>query len=334
VPEEPGVYIFRGDGDEILYIGKAVNLRQRMLSHLRPDPRAEEQRHSRLVYEVRGFDYQVTASELLALLREDELIKMHRPRFNIRQNEYLEYKYLELTAEEYPRLRICDHREDFTSRRVFGPYRDRYLVESILLLIHHHLGLRSCADLEPAGGCLEWDLGHCAGPCRNGATPHDYRRAVAQSTAFLEGDVSQVEGRLQRAMERAAEKLDFEKALELKERLRFCHRFGQRQRFLRDFRARKLVVVERGDPELTYVFLRGRLAAHGRAVEPAEGRPSEPTAAPADPGEDPRFVLDRASVVHGWLHRNAGRCEYRFVDLEATRAGPAVGRDMDRGTAE
>lgn len=325
-PEEPGVYLFRGEGDEILYIGKAVNLRRRMLSHLRPAPRTEEQRHSQLVYEIRGFEHQVTGSELLALLREDELIKKHRPRFNVRQNEYLEYKYLELTTEEYPRLRMCDHREAFTGRRVFGPYRDRFMVESVLLLIHHYLGLRSCAEVEPAGGCLEFDLGHCAGPCRNGATSQDYPRVVALSTAFLEGEVSQVAGRLQRAMELAAERLEFEKAVELKERLRFCRRFGERQRFLSGFRDRELVVVERGDPEATYVFVRGRLVGDRTAVEAGESRASESSAGPADLGDDPRFLLDRASVVDGWLRRNAGRCEHWFVD-PGTRRGekPAGG---------
>jgi excinuclease ABC subunit C len=320
-PEAPGVYLFRGDGDEILYVGKAVNLRKRMLSHLRVDRRVDEQRHARLVYEIQSFDIQPAASELLALLQEDELIKKHRPRYNVRQNEYLEYRYLELTNEEYPRLRTCDHRDDTAGRQVFGPYRDRFLVKDILQLVHHHLGLRSCTDISPARTCLEFDLGHCAGPCRSEVTPQDYGRVVARSMGFLQGYVSEVARGLQLAMEQASEKLEFEKAQEFKERLRFCRRFGERQRFLTAFRERQLVVVEKGEPERTYVFVRGWLTGHGTGGEATTSAPSGGAPALSDPGADPRFVLDRAAVVHGWLRRNTGRSEHRFVGLEFDRSG-------------
>jgi excinuclease ABC subunit C len=299
VPEGPGVYRFLGDREAILYIGKAINLRRRMLGHLRVTSTPDEPRHSRLVFEIRDFDYESTESELLALLREDELIKTTRPPFNVRQNEYLEYRYLELTGEECPRLRMCDHAGDFAGRQIFGPYRDRFLVESVLRLVHEQLGLRSCADPRPRGPCLEFDLGHCVGPCRSEVTPGDYRRTVERCVAFLAGEVSEVAGGLQQAMERAAAKLEFEKAQALKERLQFCHRLGERQRFLAAFRERELVIVESGDPGRTYLFRRGQLATHGLSG-----------AADADP----RFLLDRASVVHGWLRRNAGRCAHRFLD--------------------
>lgn len=321
-PEGPGVYIFRGDRDEILYVGKAVNLQQRMLSHLRVDPMADPSRHSRMVYEVRDFEFQATASELLALLREDELIKRHRPRFNIRQNEFLEYKYLELTADEYPRLRLLDHEAVSGNRRVFGPYRDRYFIDNVLGLIRDYLGLRSCSAPVPVDRCIEFDLGHCAGPCRNAISPRQYEQVVARTVAFLDGDVSDVAARLAEAMESAAERLDYEKAHELKERLGFCNRIGERQRFLAAFRDRKLIVVEEAapadHPSRTYVFQRGRLTADGTAAEPAargaEGRSiSAGDLAMLD--DDPRFLLDRAAIVHRWLRRNSERCRYYFADL-------------------
>lgn len=316
VPEGPGVYTFHGERGEILYIGKAVNLRQRMLSHMRQDPKPDEVRHSRLVYEVRDFDHQTTVSELPALLLEDELIKTHRPRFNIRQNEFLEYKYLELSADEYPRLRMIDHEADFGDRPVFGPYRDRYLVDRILQLIHQHIGLRSCPEPDPITSCLELDLGHCAGPCRKGVTPLDYQRVVARTVAFLDGDESDVALHLQQAMAHSAEKYEFEKAQRLKEHLEFCRRFGERQRFLHKFKERKLTVVEKGDHELTYVFLRGRLAAHGTAIELTECRSGGRTHIPSCSSNDARFLLDRATIVHNWLRRNSDRCEHTFAELD------------------
>ncbi len=344
-PECPGIYVFRGDRDEIIYVGKAVNLQQRMLSHLRVDPMADPSRHSRMVYEVRDFEFQATGSELLALLREDELIKRHRPRFNVRQNEFLEYKYLELTTDEYPRLRLIDHEARLGNRRVFGPYRGRYFIDDVLGLIHDHLGLRSCSATVPVDRCIQFDLGHCTGPCRNAISPGRYEQVVARGVAFLDGDVSEVAARLAETMESASERLDYEKAHELKERLGFCKRFGERQRFISAFRDRKLVVAEGAGPAVgsawTYVFQRGRLTARGAAgemaVHGAEGQPirtGDPTIVDDDPtivagkplitvddptilDDDPRFLLDRAAIVHGWLRRNGQRCRYFFADLDS-----------------
>jgi excinuclease ABC subunit C len=318
-PEGPGVYLFRGDRDEILYVGKAVNLQRRMLSHLRVDPLADASRHSRMVFEVRDFEFQTTASELLALLREDELIKFHRPRFNIRQNEFLEYRYLELTAEEYPRLRLLDHEDVIENRRVFGPYPDRYFIDNVLGLIRDHLGLRSCGASVPLDRCLEFDLGHCTGPCRNVISPGRYEQVVVRTVAFLDGDVSDVGARLARAMESASERLDYEKAQELKERLGFCNRLGERQRFFAAFRDRILIVVEEAADHLpcTYVFQRGRLTIGGTAAEPASHAEGQSISAgdPTTVGEDPRFLLDRAAIVHRWVRRNSERCRFHFADL-------------------
>lgn len=301
VPGESGVYLFRGEDGEILYVGKAVNLRNRMLGHLHADPQNDEPRHTRMVFAIRDFEYETTSSELLALLREDELIKQHQPRFNVRQNEILEYKYLELTTDEFPRLCMIDHEDDFGGRQVFGPYRDRYLIDRILQLIHQYIGLRSCTDRNPVDKCLEFDLGHCVGPCREGVTAADYRQAVARSVAFLGGDVLEVVSKLRMAMGRASKSLDFEKAQELKERLDFCERFGERQRFLQEFREKKLVVKKAGEPPRTYTFLHGHLT---------DG--STQTTVSKAAGEDPRLLLDRATIVHSWLRRNAEKCEHRF----------------------
>jgi len=316
VPESPGVYLFHGEGEEILYVGKAVRLRRRMLSHLRADPREDEARHARLLYEVRGIAWETVASELLALLREDELIKSHRPRYNVRQNQIREYRYLELTPEALPRLRVCDHADGFLGRRVFGPFRDRYLADRILRLVQRHLGLRSCADPDPAGKCLEFDLGSCTGPCRGKSAARAYASAVARAVAFLEGDVSEMACRLRRGMKRAADKLEFETARELKERLRFCRGFGERQRFLAAFREERLLVTEEDDPGFSYLFVRGRLVAHGTTAAKGPGEGDGALSAPERPLEDLRLLLDRAALVRGWLLRNSARRRHRFLEPE------------------
>ncbi len=298
-PQEPGVYVFHGEGGAPLYVGKAVNLQQRLRSHLRANAAEDLPRHAQMVREACDFSVRATGSELLALLREDELIKTHRPPYNRRQNEFLEYVYVELTADEFPRLRVVEHEADFGTRRVFGPYRDRFLAGEILDLAHEQFGVRSCASPQPTDRCLEFDLGRCAGPCRGALPRGPYLAAVARAAAFLGGDVSAAEARLRRAMEAMSERLEFEKAQALKDRLAFCRRFGDRQRFFAAFRERTLTVVE-GDIGLTFVFRKGGITVSGTAEESF------------DAPDDLRFLLDRATIVHNWLRRNAEVCRYSF----------------------
>lgn len=331
-PEEPGVYFFHGEAGEILYVGKAVNLRRRLLSHLRPSPSEEEVRHSILVHAARTFGCEVVPSELQALVREDELIKLHRPPFNVRQNDYLEYRYLERTDERFPRFCLVDHESDFGDRSVFGPYRDRHAAERLRLLLQRVFGVRSCAIPIPTDRCLEFDLGHCLGPCRagtgveagagkaageglaadSGLAADAYASGIASAEAFLRGEVAEAEGRIRRSMKAAAARQEFERAQEAKEQLLFCRRFGKRARFLTEFRERRLTVVEGGR---THLFLRGRRVDSVARLGPGStGSADCGTGTPDGLRPDRRFVHDRANVVHGWLRRNRDRCRYWFEE--------------------
>lgn len=308
-PEAPGVYFLRDEKGETLYIGKAVNLRKRLLSHLHPTSREAGARHDRMIHATHGFACEIVPSELLALVREDELIKAHRPPFNVRQADYLEYKYLERTEDRFPRLRITDHAHEFGGRHVFGPYRDRFVAERLLLLLQRVFGIRSCASPDPTDRCVEFDLGHCPGPCRGSVGVDDYAPRIQDAEAFLRGDADVAESRIRGAMEEAAARMEFEKAQGLKEQLSFCRRFCERERFLTEFRERKLTVIE---GERTHLFLRGRRAV---GSDPPRSAASDPTAS-VDPSADRRFVHDRGVVVHGWLRRNRGTCRYWFDEVE------------------
>jgi len=300
LPQSAGVYLLRGDDGEILYIGKSVNLRRRVLTHLADGPAAPgETRRGRLRFEVRSVDYEPVPSELRALLREDELIKTHRPRYNRRQNDWLEYRYLELTADPYPRLKVIEHEVDFGRRRVYGPFRDRHQVEAMLPLVYRYLGLRSCAEAVPDRHCAEVDLQHCLGPCRGNLGVEGYAAAVARTVEFLEGNPAVIAEGLRSAMLRAGERLEFEKAQVFKQQLEFVRRWGEATRFLRAFATRRLVVEEGDEAGTVHVFDRGRLAG-------------QESAAP----EDRRFIHDRAVVVRGWLRRHRERCGFRFEDVE------------------
>lgn len=300
LPESAGVYLLRGEDGEILYVGKSINLRRRVLTHLADRPAMPgETRRGRLRFEVRDVDYELVPSELRALLREDELIKAHRPRHNHRQNEWLEYRYLELTADPYPRLRMIEHEPDFGGRRVYGPYRDRHQVETILPLVHRHLGLRSCTEAVPERHCAEFDLEHCLGPCRGGHRVERYATAVARTVEFLEGNPAAVAEPLRAGMLRASERLEFEKAQAIKEQLDLAQRWCEATRFFRAFATRRLVVEEGDEAGTVHIFDHGRLAEQAGAA-----------------AEDHRFIHDRAVIVRGWLRRHRGRCVFRFEDAD------------------
>jgi hypothetical protein len=264
-----------------------------------------------LVHAARTFSCEIVPSELQALVREDELIKLYRPPFNVRQNDYLEYVYLERTNDPFPRFRLVDHATELGERAIYGPYRDRHATERLLVLVQRLYGVRSCTTPEPVGHCLELDLGHCPGPCRGNVTAQAYAAGIAGAEAFLRGESSGAESRLREAMEAAAGRLEFEKAQELKEQLLFCRRFRERERFLTAFREGMLTVVEGGR---THRFLRGQRFD----VSIPTGAEGPETGVCGGGSPDLRFVHDRASVVYGWLRRNRDRCRYWFEEIDAS----------------
>lgn len=331
VPTRPGVYLFHNGQGEIIYIGKSVNLRLRLLSYFRQDLVDLEPRLGHLVFEITDFTWHQTESELLALLWEDDLIKRYLPRYNIRQKEYAEYRYLVLTEDAFPTLLMTDSAgaqgpdpEGPGSKRngqVFGPLRDRYLAEDVQQLVQRHLRLRSCTDTTPTDKCLNYEIGHCRGPCREAITPRAYARSVTDAVAFLRGDESRVVRKLQEARDRHSHSLAFERAEELEAQIAFCRRFCERQRFYQHFQIEPLTVIERGRKGLAYVFVGGQLVVHGR-VESVQAEAFRFIGAyTRRPQADARFLLDRANIVYNWIRRNAEACEYRFGKSEASSTG-------------
>jgi excinuclease UvrABC nuclease subunit len=310
VPRESGVYLFRDRSGAPLYVGKSVNLRQRMLSYFGSDLTRLETRIRQMAFAVRSFEFRVTASELMALLLENALIKQERPVFNVRQQEYEQYRYVVLTDDPYPTCKIVDHQESMDGR-VFGPFRDRYLAADIVDIVNRYFRLRWCGDAQPFRKSLNFDLGFCTRPCRNRISVEDYAQIVGRVLRFLNGDEEWVADRLEREMTRSASNRDYEKAAEFKRKLAFCGNFCARQRFIHGFSSTTLTVRHEGKERLEYRFENGDLVR----VVPIGGTKSGGVSVPEEvlvSQRDPRFLLDKASLVYSWLKQNRMTCRYAF----------------------
>ena len=303
VPRAPGVYLFHDRYGRTIYIGKSVNLRQRMLSYFNADQARHENRIRQMVFSVDDFEFRETQTELLDLLLEDALIKRRTPPYNVRQQEYARYCYLHLTDDPYPTCKIVSH-EGVAGGALFGPFRDGYLAADILAVVNQHIHLRSCADQAPFRRSLNFDLGFCTGPCRGNVSAADYAKIVERAREFLEGRDEWMAAKLREDMARSAERLEYEKAAELKAELAFCQDLCARQRFIADFRAGPVSLREEGDGGATYEFSRGSLLkiSGTRDTEAQSGSIPEEL---LEQQTDPRWVLDRANLVYGW-HRRRG----------------------------
>ena len=312
IPKKPGVYLFSDQNDDIMYVGKSVDLRQRISSYFRANMHKIEYRIREMVFNIGDIDFYETGTELLALLLEDALIKKYQPRYNVRQQQYLGYQYVLLTEGRYPTCRMISHLDGPDEGRIFGPFKNRFFVKDLLWIIRRYLGLRSCEETEPARFSLGYEFGYCTGPCREKISPEAYSHIVERVVDFLNGNEVYVTKKLTESMENASTALQFEKAEELKERIDFCERFCARQRFLHHFREQRLTLSENGNIEVTYEFERGRLKNLQGVPSEAQGSKAILLNEVIESDEDPRFLLDRANIVYSWIHNEKNECEYSF----------------------
>jgi len=319
VPSAPGVYAFVDARGRLQYIGKSVNLRQRVLSYFRQDPLTGDSHIGQLVTNVRSFAWWQTRSELLALLLEDVLIKEHLPPLNTRQREVEENCHLELTRDEFPTLLVVDHLADFAGREVFGPYKDKHFAGLVRDILHEALGIRVCRESVPSRKCLEYDLDRCTGPCRGTVEPGAYGEVAELTRAFLHGNSTVVIERLTEARDHAATTKRFEEAARLRDAIGTCRRFEAHQRFADVFTAGEYRFHCTGD-NFEYVFAGGALVeprtivtARGQSRRQIEQGPDSfrPEAAGrhavaalhGPPPSDPRFLADRSRIVWGFIRR-------------------------------
>lgn len=221
LPSEPGVYLMKNAESQVIYVGKAISLKDRVRSYFQTS-RHQDLKTQQLVRDIADFEYIVTTSEKEALILEDTLIKRHQPRYNIRLKDDKRYPYIKFTNESYPRLEFT-RKVERDGARYFGPYTDALAVRETMKLLQKIFRIRTCT-LEITKKvrqrpCLDHYLGLCDAPCVLAISELDYDHLLDEATDFLQGRHETLIQKLETEMLAASERLEFEKAARLRDQL-------------------------------------------------------------------------------------------------------------------
>ena len=233
LPTKPGVYLMHNLKGQVIYVGKAINLANRVRSYFHASAQ-ENAKTRRLVAEIASLEWIITDSEVEALILEANLIKKYRPRFNVRLKDDKRYPYLKITAEDFPKVLITRRMEQ-DGGRYFGPYTSTGALRETLDLLRRLFPYRTC-DREITGTdakpCLYFDLKLCLGPCIGAVDRTEYLTMLAQLTEFMEGRTENVMRDLERQIREAAEALHFERAARVRDRLLALRQVTERQKIV------------------------------------------------------------------------------------------------------
>ncbi len=225
LPLEPGCYLMKNSKNDIIYVGKAKKLKNRVNQYFIG---AHDYKTTKLVSLIEDFEYIVTHSEKEALLLEINLIKKHRPRFNIIFMDDKTYPYIKLTQEKYPTCRVVRDAKKDRKAKYFGPFPDSFAAYQTMKLLNQLYPLRKCKSM-PKKVCLYYHIGQCLGPCEFDIDENTYKKLVSKITSFLKGDVKNLLEELKLRMQQEADQLEFEKAQKSKELLQAITHIVDRQ---------------------------------------------------------------------------------------------------------
>lgn len=231
LPTRPGVYLMHNAKGQVIYVGKAINLANRVRSYFHASAQ-ENAKTRRLVAEIANLEWIITDSEIEALILEANLIKQYRPRFNIRLKDDKRYPYLKITNEDFPKVLIT-RRMERDGGRYFGPYTSTGALRETLDLLRRLFPYRTC-DREITGTdakpCLYYDLKLCLGPCIGVVDRTEYLTMLEQLAEFMEGHTENVISDLEHEIHAAAEALKFERAARIRDRLLALRQVTERQK--------------------------------------------------------------------------------------------------------
>src|SRR5918995_5372741 len=235
LPDQPGVYLFTDERGRVIYVGKARSIRKRVASHF---ARGGGHGLGDLRGQIAGIDFLVTETEAEALLAEQQFIKRHRPRFNIRLRDDKSYPYIGISLdEEFPRVYFTRERHR-PGRAYFGPYSSARRVRETLDVLGKVFQYRTCEGPEPGRRsgvpCLDYYIKRCQAPCVGYIDRDEYRRNIDAIMDFLSGRYREIERDLEREMSAAAEAQEFERAATYRDRLAAVRSLMQRQRIAGD----------------------------------------------------------------------------------------------------
>jgi excinuclease ABC subunit C len=230
VPERPGVYLFRGESGEPIYVGKAKSLRNRVRTYFQASSE-QVPKTARLVAEIRDLEFIVVETEVEALILESNLIKRHRPRFNVILRDDKSYPYLKLSlVDEYPRLSLV-RQAKLDRNRYYGPFIPTSVARRTLKLVPRFFRVATCNEVFDGKRrpCLYYHLDQCLAPCAGKTSPGEYGDAVRDARLFLEGRDRELIASLEGQMLEASESREYEKAARFRDTLRTVEKLGERQ---------------------------------------------------------------------------------------------------------
>lgn len=234
LPGQPGVYIMHDAKDAIIYVGKAISLKNRVRQYFQSN-RDKTAKIKQMVSKIARFEYIVTDSELEALVLECNLIKEHRPRYNTMLKDDKTYPYIKVTAsEEYPRI-LFSRQMKKDKNKYFGPFTSAGAVKDTIELIRKIYRIRACSrklpqDMGKDRPCLYYHIHQCDAPCQGYISQADYQKSVKQAVGFLNGQYEPVMKYLEEKMRTASETMEFEKAIEYRDLLDSVRKVAQKQK--------------------------------------------------------------------------------------------------------
>jgi excinuclease ABC subunit C len=354
LPATPGCYIYRDVNGEVLYVGKAVNLKNRVRSYFQASTK-HGLRIAKLVTKVADIEWMVVDSEIEALVLECNLIKQHRPPYNVVMRDDKSYPYITITDEKFPRL-LFTRRLRKDKANYFGPYPSAYAVRDTLQLLHKTFPLIPCGKSwtgEPVQRpCLYFHLGRCLGPCAGLADRTEYAKVLEKVERFLGGKEDLMIEDLKGEMGAAAESLDFEKAAKIRDQLNAIQTVLSRQKVLSADQIDQDVIAvvkdERG-AAIQMLYIRGGKLIGQRQYVLEGAMEAAPTEAVgefvkqyyAETPDLPREILlpveiEERAIVQTWLRQRKGSAitvevpqtgeKARLVDMAAANAEQALAR--------
>lgn len=267
LPAKPGVYLMHDERDAIIYVGKAISLKNRVRQYFQSS-RNKGVKIEQMVTHICRFEYIITDSELEALVLECNLIKEHRPKYNTMLMDDKTYPFIKVTVQEdFPRVFLA--RQVYKDRaKYFGPYTSAGAVKDTIDLIHKLYGIRTCNKALPKmqgkeRPCLNYHIHQCPAPCQGYISKEAYGESVKKALSFLNGNYPLILKELEEKMQKASENLEFEKAIEYRELLNSVSKIAQKQKITSSHMEDKDVIAMAADQEDAVVqifFIReGRL---------------------------------------------------------------------------
>lgn len=319
-PNKPGVYLMKDANQQVIYVGKAKCLKDRLASYYH-QPLGYTRKMDGLLQNVKEIETRVLGSELEALLVESQLIKQLQPAYNVQLRNYELYPFIKIDVH-HPFPRVYATREVAADgAQYFGPFRSRRLVDLTIELIQRIFPLRTCTrslppQAKPSEPCLRLHLNRCSAPCRGDADPEAYRKVIDEVCAFLGGEREDLLDRLRRQMLEASQTLNFERAAWLRDIIRSAEEILIGQKLITGaVEANNLLIVYPSAHEQhneLFLIRHGRLVEQRRLAHRAEEMEMgvrELLARAASLGEPPAIVgqaeVDQINIISRWIHHHS-----------------------------